>query len=448
MRKNMKKLFGTHLWLLSFVIVFFLLISFVHGQSANVSMSFTIVNSYTGTVELNTWGLLFQSGFYYSASNDVDVVVSGSDTSMYYFSWDVVAWQFGGWSGAYIINDTVTTTPWDGLKTIVSYFLKGLEQIDPALINVIIDATPPSQPWLLSPIDGSLFATWSSISFEWIPSVDSWVGLDDYSIVFFGSPSATVPDLVYQTTNTWAQISWVLLSPWTLYWAVQAVDKLGNTSTTPLRTLYNGFVTPPPALLTGWWGGGWWSTLRPDYCPDWDFSGSRYDFTCDGVVNTQNPTVDPVDVVIVDSDPDSDSPTTTGPLGELWTPFVTEPSIPSIEPFILDQLDFFVFPEIIESKPNTVTIIEEVVEDWNIENIVVSFIQESLFEDQYEYIIVLDSWLILYEWWSSPYVPQEEEKNSGLQDMYIYMFLLQHRRHVEPLIIRRNRKKRKKKKTS
>ncbi len=105
-----------------------------------------------------------------------------------------------------------------------------------------------------------LFPSWSKIN------TGSIVVNDSLKTITFTisdiSPSST-ETFTFKTSATWNV--WDTIS--TNIWATISEGESSNT-------VSNSLVIVAPNL---WW---WWSSRRKDFCPDWDYSGSRYDRKC------------------------------------------------------------------------------------------------------------------------------------------------------------------------
>ena len=116
-----------------------------------------------------------------------------------------------------------------------------------------------------------------------------------YEVTPIWTTTDTTPDYTFSSTESWtiaysgacsSITTWAVsgnntitlneLPVWTYSWCtITVTDKVWNVSSVlnisefTIRSQW------------GWWGwgGGWW-TPKKDYCPDWDYSDSYYDWTC------------------------------------------------------------------------------------------------------------------------------------------------------------------------
>ena len=137
--------------------------------------------------------------------------------------------------------------------------------------------TPTSNPWKVAKDSENLWACeWTCDTAKWYEyNEQNYCKLREYEVTFNlngGSSTGDNPVIVehgntvtpISTIRTWYTFLW-----WTLDWS-----------------LFD-FKTPITWNITlvakwrrnWWWGGGGW--ISKDYCPDWDFSPSYYDWRCD-----------------------------------------------------------------------------------------------------------------------------------------------------------------------
>jgi len=248
----------------------------------------SVVNTFSGSLELNSFGGYVKSWIYYTNQISLDLVVRSSSSSQYEISWDL-NWVYTGYgSWIYDSYDSVTLEVWDWEKQVKAIMQKEqgsgvFEILETNTISVVLDKTFPTIVELNYP-DFNQNVDWN-IVFLRDSVVDTGVGLEKYNLVI--ARDINITDIVFLWDSQYSNLNFNLntLSDWIYYRVVYAEDFLWNSSV----SLVSSFVVweiddnyvawlnlDMPKKVSGW--KRWYTII--DSCPDWDYSYSYLDSSC------------------------------------------------------------------------------------------------------------------------------------------------------------------------
>lgn len=244
-------------------------------------ISVTIYNSYSGSLVRSSGNALIYSGSQARTSGHaLSVDVSATTGSSYTISGSATSVSGSG-LGAYTQSHTLAMDANDVFSSFQAHFLRDLEPYDSNILTVIIDRTPPSLPVRVWPINNSTLFASGIVTLEWSSSVDTGVWLQGYWLYMSLHPSLSGATRIRVPSQS-IQFTPNSLPLWTLYWYVEAVDYLGNSTHNTIAPSYFHYGTSTIVPIGSGYAGGWawWWWLIVDDCPGWDLSSSYYDMSC------------------------------------------------------------------------------------------------------------------------------------------------------------------------
>lgn len=259
--------------------------NFILANNSNSQIGVTIINSYSGSI---AWwpsaNVISSGGYYWSSGTQTFINVTASTWSLYtLYGWTAILTGVGTWS--YTNTELILLWSGDYSTSFQAEFLRDFEPYSSNILELKVDRTAPSIPIILSPINNTVVSSSSPLTIEWTNSIDSGIGTLGYWIHLSLHPSFIGESLLW-VTNTWTQIPPNSIPAWTVYWYIEAVDILWNSSQSSAWFFH--YSAPTIVVNTGGGGGNWGGgvLIIPDNCPSWDFSPSYYDNTCGSAPTT------------------------------------------------------------------------------------------------------------------------------------------------------------------
>lgn len=133
---------------------------------------------------------------------------------------------------------------------------------------------------------------WSSTWTNLVSTINfsTWFTYQSWSLLFSSWSKINTWSIIIDTINN--NITFTILNIWswateTITFKTKATANIWDTITTSMTWVIDEWITINPIsnILTivsipvsSWWWG--WYSSRPDSCPDWDYSSSRYDKDC------------------------------------------------------------------------------------------------------------------------------------------------------------------------
>ncbi len=256
--------------------------------SQGTTMKFRIVNSYSGSLQLvnQTWVWLYDTmlGRRWTNQHQLHLGIAADQDSTYILSWSF-DWIYILWSGTgqYSEEYIIDLSTWDTEHRFELDFMSNWEPLSPSDIVVMVDDLAPPRPILW--LENNTIISWDVI-FQWSWVSDSGIGLSQY-VVFFGMTPLLSSMVAFVSTGTSLLIPWSQIPWWTIYWAVIAVDQLGNQSDYVIWYVHHQL--PTVIYPSVWWLWGSVSNPRPItidtdslpvYQPIWDGSYIEHIIKC------------------------------------------------------------------------------------------------------------------------------------------------------------------------
>jgi hypothetical protein len=246
-------LFVWSLWIIWWL--FFQDKSYTNYIEKLTSVNVQIFNSYSWSVSRATGqNIIYSWGAYWTNQNNLTVIVSATTGSNFILSGSISTLT-GQWTGAYQLARNIILYNWDGAKSLQALFIRWHEPYDSNVLNIMLDTTAPSLPIVSWPITNSLL-TWV-LPFARTASSDSGIGFSHYNIHISLDPWFLGKVVIPISWNSIDILS-SDLPQWTLFWYIEAVDLLWNSTQTSPQFFHNWRSSA--ISWWWWWGYTWWWT--------------------------------------------------------------------------------------------------------------------------------------------------------------------------------------------
>ena len=248
-------MYYSHTILLLLVAIFAYLIYGIVSSTTWISIGLQIIYPYSGQIAPTTWQLLLSSWWILWTNNpNVTISISAEQASVYNLYRNEHSLVLTGESFTHHYNHEHSVIIPDELQTYTyqSHFISSTSWIVYSnIINLQLDTTPPSAPIITTPINNTII-TIAGLSLSRTSSSDQGIGLEKYRVyfslvpIFSGSTSIELnePHLTLDTN---------MLPQWTVFWYVEAIDYLGNTSSSNIHFFHiNNSSTFSSSSSWGW----------------------------------------------------------------------------------------------------------------------------------------------------------------------------------------------------
>jgi len=236
-------------------------------------MRVQIMNSYSGSIARSTGQNIIESGGILRTNQDnLMIRVSASTWSSFTFQWDVIT-DTGTGINTYNIDFPITITSWDQHKDIQALFMRSDEPYMSNSLSIQKDSVWPSSFFLVWPVANTVINNGIIITLSRWSVYDNGIWLSYYKIHLSLDPWF-IGETTFTTTGTTIDLADTSLPQGTIFWYVEAIDFLGN-STSTLPTFFHHWSYSKIPTDQSWRASGWgWYSSWTDNSISWNNTNS------------------------------------------------------------------------------------------------------------------------------------------------------------------------------
>ncbi len=227
-----------------------LVFSQIQTYATNIRLG--IYNSYQWSITIQPWEHTVQFWWNTRTNENTLWIIIWASTGSAYTITGISPTISTIWSGIYQHNHNITLQSTDWAQTIYGSFIRNTEPYSTNL-NIMIDRSAPSSAFLLQPISNTIIS--GDITLSRSPSIDNGIGLSHYKI-HLSLDAWFLGETILITSGTSLVINTNNLPIWTLFWYVESIDYLWNSSNSSASFFHHQtYSTIDENPSDGGWGG-------------------------------------------------------------------------------------------------------------------------------------------------------------------------------------------------